>query len=230
MDLRAVVALAVVLDRDLPVRGELVGVRRSEHEVFRPVAVDDDLEVAEVRRELGRVAARVAEEPAVPFLDPRVDERELAFVERVHVEARRRTQVPLETVDPRVVRTADPSLRPSLADRRAARAHGDGRRCGTRAAAVVAAHQQEAVVADGDRGLRSRRAEVEVCRATDAHPGALEQVALLPREDLRGRVGVGRQGACAVVRLQHPFDAREIQGGGGALHGFAPEFRRTTGW
>src|SRR4029079_16084242 len=157
MDLRAVVALAVVLDRDLPVRLELVDMRRTEPEISRAVAVDDDVEVAEMRRQIRGVAARVEEQPTVPLGEPRLDQRELALVERVHVEARGRAQVAAEAVDPRVVGTPDAALRPAFA-------HGEQLVAAVPAdvverteRAVVAANQQEALRADGHGGLRARR-------------------------------------------------------------------------
>src|SRR5436305_9861092 len=84
--------------------------------------------------------------------------------------------------------------------------------------AVVAAHQQEALSTDGNRRLRTRRVHVEVGGTPDAHPRALEQVTLFPREHLGRVVRLGRQRPGAVVRLQHLLDAGEIQRRGRALH------------
>src|SRR4029079_4280271 len=143
MDLRAVVALAVVLDRDLPVRLELVDMRRTEPEISRAVDVDDDGEVTEMRRQIRRVAPRVEKQPTVPLGEPRLDQRELALVERVHVEARRRTQVAAETVDPRVVGTPDAALRPALPDVEKLMAAVPADVVERTERAVVAANQQE---------------------------------------------------------------------------------------
>src|SRR5262249_22275738 len=90
--------------------------RRAEPEILRTVAVDDDVEIAEVGQELRSVAARVEEQPSVPFGQPSLDERELVLIERIHVEARRRAKIALESVDPRVVGTADASLGAPLTD------------------------------------------------------------------------------------------------------------------
>jgi hypothetical protein len=65
----AVVALVVVLGKDLPVRRYLVVVADGDDEVFATVVSDQILQIAGVFLEWGRIAAGVGEELSLPLHD-----------------------------------------------------------------------------------------------------------------------------------------------------------------
>ena len=212
--LGAVVALVVVLHDDLPVRRELVLVARPEHQGLRRVVVDREARVADPLGERLRVAARVEEEPAVPRLERHLHQRE-ALSRDVELEARRRTQVALQAVDPGVVRAPDPALRAVLP-------HGEELVAAMPADVVerperpvVTSHQQERLAPHLHRGLVARVRELEVALAPHAHPAALEEVPLLPGEDLRRAVGVAGERQRLVVGLEHSLDGCEVERRGG---------------
>ena len=207
VDRRAVVTLLVVLDDDLPVRLELVGVRRDGDEVLRAVVGDDLLEAGGVLLEGAGLTARVDEHPAVPLHDVQLGQPELRLVEVLEVAeaAGRVAQRAVELVVPAVVRADD---RP-LVDRHAARdqlvaavAADVGERPQH---AVLAAHQQHAARAGLDRGLRAGLREL--LPAAQAHPPG-EDVGLLPVVDRRVDVRQAGQHAGGHRRGRTPSPRR----------------------
>ena len=69
VDVRAVEALVVVLDDQLPVRRQLVVVRGADDEALGLVTATRGLDAGEVLGDRRRVAASVHHDPAVPLLD-----------------------------------------------------------------------------------------------------------------------------------------------------------------
>ena len=104
---RAVVALEVVLDRDLPVGAQLVRVAPAERERVdvEPVAGDDLREVAERGGERLGLGVGVDEDERPPGVDRDRQQAERVAVEAgLEVAARRGAQGAVEAVRPRVVR------------------------------------------------------------------------------------------------------------------------------
>ena len=209
VDRGAVVALLVVLDDDLPVRLERVGVGGHGDEVLGPVVGHDLLEAGGVLLERTRLAARVDEHPAVPLHDVQLGQAELRLVEVLEVAeaAGRVAQRAVELVGPRVVGADDRALlhRDAARDElvAAVAAHvGEGAQH-----AVVAADQQHAAGAGLDGGLRTGFGEL--LATTQAHPPG-EDVGLLPVVD-RG-IDVGAAG-------QHARGAERRVGGGDLVSG-----------
>ena len=192
VDRGAVVALLVVLGDDLPVRLELVGVRRDGDEVLGTVVGDDLFESGGVLLERPALTAGVDEHPAVPLHDVQLDQPELRLVESLEVTeaAGGVAQRAVELVVPAVVRADDRSLvdRHAARDELMATMAADVREGAQRV--VLPAHQQHAAGAGLDRGLGAGLREP--LPATQAHPPG-EDVGLLPVVDRRVDVGAAGQ-------------------------------------
>ena len=160
----------------------------------------------EERPERAGVAAGVDHDPAVPLLDGHRDEPVLRPVEPVgRVEPRRRQQRAVEAVAPAVVRAVDRPVRA----RRSARRQLVGAVLAdvVEAAqhAVVAADEQDGVVADAHGPSGPGRGELG--RPSGAHPGAGEQVRSAPRPGRRRR-GTRPPAACDPVPVGSSTGAR----------------------
>jgi hypothetical protein len=201
MDHRAVVALLVVLDDDLPVRLHVVLVRLGGHQRLRVVRRDDRLELADVLTELPGGAGPVDEDPAVPLMHPdrREGERGPVVVLVDVPEVRRPDQASVVPVGPRVVRADDrtrrlgrPATREQLVT--AVPAH------------VLEGAQHAVLVTDEEYAVATDRLGAQaggrhVGGATDAHP-VVEQITAFPLQDLRRHVRVARQQPALAERRQ----------------------------
>ncbi len=202
MDDRAVVALLVVLDDDLPVGLDDVVMPGDGAQPFRGVWRDDGLDGSDVRTERARIACRIGENPAVPLDDPDRRQPELRGVEALDAAiTRRAAQRSVQAVRPAVVRADD-----RVAARRRvtwqqlvpAVPAGVGERAQL---AVVGADEQDPALAGVDGSPAAGCGQV--LDAAQAHPAA-EEVRALPVED--GRVDVCRA-------RQHPAAAEVRQRG-----------------
>ncbi len=101
---RAVVTLEVVLDGDLPVRGE---------RILRPLAKDERVRVDRRREPTERLLERrrggvgVDEQERAPSLELERQQRQPGTLERLAVRPWRRPELPAEAVRPGVVRTLE---------------------------------------------------------------------------------------------------------------------------
>ena len=202
MDARAVHALLVVLDDQLPVGGDLVRVGAADRQALRLVRRDPVLETVEEAVQRRCRSGDVDHRPAVPLLDRDRCETVQRAVEAVgRLEVRCRQQRTVEPVPPAVVRALDRAL---VVGRAARHQLVGAVTAGVEEAAqhaVGAAHEHDLVVGDGDGDPRPRRVELD--RPPGAHPGAGEQVRTFPGEDAVVAVRGGRQHAAAHRRIEH---------------------------
>ena len=171
---RAVVALVVVLDDDLPVGPDVVDDPPDRPQVRQRVARDAPGDLAELRRE--RVARgnplrrQVHEQPAAPGVDGDRVQAELGGLEAVGLaEERRVPDAAVELVAPRVVRAADDALEAAGRPRGVARGRvvalvGRGQARPAMAADVVVGADVAGAVADDDDLLAGDVDREEVAR------------------------------------------------------------------
>ena len=207
MDLRAVEALVVVLDDDLPVRGDLVHEAHADPELVHLEALEGRDRLGAVRERVdqrtARLPAHVHEHEARVAVDRDVVERVVRAIELLALlHVRRADQLAVQVEGPRVVR----------ADERLAR--------GLRPADVVeelrpavAAHVVEGaelagvVPHDEDRLPRDVADDVvagvrDLLGAADAHPVAPPDLLALVLPDLGARVvGAAERGARRPLEL-----------------------------
>ena len=216
VDARTVVALGVVLDEDLPVRGDVVDLARGAPQ-RREVESSEDLhEIVEVVEERLGVRVQREEDEALPGLAPHLGQRVVGRVEALQVVGVLRLQQrAVRCVDPGVVR-ADDLLRLAavgLAVERPLDQRGAAVPAGVdegvehvvfaaRDDHLFAGELQEAVGADVRRLLL----------ATDAAPLMAEDLLGLPGEDRRVVIDARREHVRLVERAPHGSDAGGVQG------------------
>ena len=215
VDLRAVVALVVVLGQDLPVGRDLVVVLAAHHEPAQFVGGDQLVQTSQGVGQRPGSSGSINENQPVPLLHREFDEAPGVGVEAGPVlEARGGAQVPFQAVGPRVVRADDDAgLRGGAAGQQLVPAVAA--EVGERAQrAVVAADDEHAALADrlgphvpGGRGLGT---------ASHAHPAAAEEVLPLPGEHVRAHVGGAGQHPAAAERPQRFLHGGLIERGGRA--------------
>jgi hypothetical protein len=169
MDAGAVITLLVVLDDRLPVGlHDVLVSARDEGAPGLPV-LDQVTEVPEVCVEAWRLAVGVHEDPAHPLPHGDIDQRVRALVEPRHVaEPGSSLQRAVQPVHPGVIRALDGVDVPRLAARQQL---VPPVATGVEVAsdlAVLPADQQDALVADANRHLVPRRAEL--VRSAHVHP------------------------------------------------------------
>src|SRR5215212_9343190 len=181
VDRRAVVALVVVLNQDLPVRRHLVAVPGDRHELTGAVVPDHLSQVAHMLLERRRVSARVREQPPLPLSDPDRYERVVGPIKSGYpAESRSPLQAPVQPVSPRVVRATDEPAARRLAHL--------GEQMPAVAAHVVEGPQvsflipreKHRLVASSHRATVTRAAQV--LRTAYAYPTLVEEVLYLPLE------------------------------------------------
>ena len=184
MHRRAVVALRVVLDDQLPVGGDVVNLMMHADQGAQVVRRHALVQRQKLRRHGLGIPGEIDEDEAVPDLRRHREQRPLRFVESGQVVRRRRAlQAPVEAVSPTVVRALDRLGEPafaSLAEPRAAVA----------ADVVERAHGPIAVPDHDDARLAGRDEEVvpglrDPALAAGAQPVAGEQLLDLFGEDRR---------------------------------------------
>ena len=189
---RAVVALEVVLERDLPVRVDRPprgGSGSASVVEVEAAARDDRRQLAERLRERRRVGIGVDEEERAPGVDRDGEQREVGRVEaRLALRAGRLAQRAVELVRPRVVRALQ---------RLAAAAAARDRVRAVAADVDEAAQDALAVAGDDDRdvarlGRHERAGRRDLLRRAAVLPGAGEDALALERRD--AGIGVPRRG------------------------------------
>ncbi len=204
VDARAVVALAVVLADELPVRVDFVGDRVRDAELGEVEPREMGRQVAEPLDQWRRLLGQADEDEALPRLHPHADEPEVLHVEVVEVlGVLGADEVPLEVVDPGVVRALEPDGRATrlLDDRGAAMAADVVERAQV---TVATAGDQQRLVVDRRQEVRARRRGILL--APDDHPLAAEPLAPLEIVDRRVVVGPAGQQRRRPIRLADGFD------------------------
>ena len=209
MDERAVVALVVVLDRDLPVGRQLVLVGDGGPQALALPRGRQCAEPAQVILEGPRRAVHVDEHPATPLGVAHREKPHRSRVEVRHVpEVGRQPERPVELVAPGVVRALDDSPdRPRATGQQFVSAVATDVGEGVQLAGPVP-RQQHPGGADADRLLRRRLAQlIDTARA---HPTAVEEMGSLPLEHARVDIGRARQ---HLGLAEGPEAGRKILGG-----------------
>ncbi len=223
---RAVVALVVVLDDDLPVGADVVDDPAGGPQVRERVARDAPGDPAQLGRQrvpgLHPLGRQVHEQPAAPGVDRDRVQAELGGLEAVRLaEERRVADAAVELVAPRVVRAADDALeaarraRGVAGGRVVALVRGGQPRAAMAADVVVGADVARAVAHDDDL-LAGHVHRQEVARlrelldpADDDPLGPPDPLALPVEERL---VDVGRPRQRRLERVARGVAGRAVQG------------------
>ena len=204
------VALVEVFVHQLPVGGDLVGAGSPEAQPLGLVVGDQPLEVAQPVGERRSFACGVDENPAAPLFDPR---RHQAVVIRIAAgqlaRARRNFQAAVELVGPAVVGAAQRAGVGAGArlEQLVAAVAADVEEAAQ--GAVIAAHEQDAVVADARGAVVARPGQI--VGASQADPGRFVEAALLPGENVWRDVGLAGQVAAVAEGRQHALKGSAVE-------------------
>src|SRR5450432_33121 len=202
MHTRAVIALVVILEHHLPVRGDLVGDALDAAQIRERIVREPRRRLTNLLRE--RVAASVGlarreiqKKEAAPRVDANGIERELILAHACAlVEIRSRAQRAIERIRPRVIRALDPAAERARELWRASRAVRSreheltapvsthvivGAQC-----ILARTHHEHALARDVHHEIAPRRSDIFL--APRMEPLTREDALLLAREQLRREV------------------------------------------